>query len=168
MNLPSRISKPEVSSIFFDRLMSLVSFCEYNSSMTSLTVNEVYAIGLPIILSMILLEVFISNLRNKAWYKKGDTLCTTGLLTGNILMSFSVKGLILAFHFYLYQFRIIDLESIVPLWVMWLLTFVLIDLNHVNATLNSQGAVRIDGIIGADFLKSNKAIIDYSLRKLFL
>jgi hypothetical protein len=38
----------------------------------------------------------------------------------------------------------------------------------VNATLNSQGAVRIDGIIGADFLKSNKAIIDYSLRKLFL
>jgi hypothetical protein len=46
--------------------------------------------------------------------------------------------------------------------------FVLIDLNHVNATLNSQGAVRIDGIIGADFLKSNKAIIDYSLRKLFL
>jgi predicted aspartyl protease len=46
--------------------------------------------------------------------------------------------------------------------------FVLIDLNHVNATLNSQGAVRIDGIIGADFLKSNKAVIDYSLRKLFL
>lgn len=46
--------------------------------------------------------------------------------------------------------------------------FVLIDLNHVNATLNSQGAVKIDGIIGADFLKSNKAIIDYSLRKLFL
>ena len=70
--------------------------------MTSLTVNAVYAIGAPIILSMILLEVFISNLRNKAWYKKGDTLCTTGLLTGNILMSFSVKGLILAFHFYLY------------------------------------------------------------------
>ena len=96
--------------------------------MTSLTVNEVYAIGAPIILSMILLEVFISNLRNKAWYKKGDTLCTTGLLTGNILMSFSVKGLILAFHFYLYQFRIIDLASIVPLWAMWLLTFVLIDL----------------------------------------
>ena len=55
--------------------------------MTSLTVNEVYAIGAPIILSMILLEVFISNLRN-GMVQKGDTLCTTGLLTGNILMSF--------------------------------------------------------------------------------
>ena len=46
--------------------------------------------------------------------------------------------------------------------------FVLLNLNHVNTTLNSQGAVKIDGIIGADFLKSHKAVIDYSLRKLFL
>ncbi len=46
--------------------------------------------------------------------------------------------------------------------------FVLLDLNHVNTTLNSQGTVKIDGIIGADFLKKNKAIIDYSLSKLFL
>ena len=46
--------------------------------------------------------------------------------------------------------------------------FVLLDLNHVNTTLNSQGTVKIDGIIGAEFLKKNKAIIDYSLSKLFL
>ncbi|MBF11875.1 MAG: acid protease [Flavobacteriaceae bacterium] len=46
--------------------------------------------------------------------------------------------------------------------------FVLLDLNHVNTTLSSQGANKIDGIIGADFLKKNKAIIDYGHRKLFL
>lgn len=46
--------------------------------------------------------------------------------------------------------------------------FVLLDLNHVNTTLVSQGASEIDGILGADFLKKNKAVIDYAQRKLFL
>ena len=46
--------------------------------------------------------------------------------------------------------------------------FVLLDLNHVNTTLISQGASKIDGILGADFLKKNKAVIDYAQRKLFL
>lgn len=46
--------------------------------------------------------------------------------------------------------------------------FVLLDLNHVNMTLDSQGSKKIDGIIGSDFLKRNKAIIDYSQQKLFL
>ena len=96
--------------------------------MTSLTVNEVYAIGAPIILAIILAEAFISNIKNKSLYRQGDTLCTTGLLTGNILMSFAVKGGILAFHFFLYNFRIIDLASLIPLWVMWILTFIFIDL----------------------------------------
>ena len=46
--------------------------------------------------------------------------------------------------------------------------FVLLDLSHVNLSLSSQGVKKIDGIIGADSLKKNKAIIDYSQRKLFL
>ena len=96
--------------------------------MTSLTVNEVYAIGAPIIIAVILAEALISNIKNKGLYKQGDTLCTIGLLTGNILMSFSVKGTILAFHFFLYNFRVIDLASLIPLWVMWVLTFIFIDL----------------------------------------
>ena len=96
--------------------------------MTSITVNEVYAIGAPIILTMILVEVFISNIKNSALYRQGDTLCTTGLLTGNMMMSFLAKGGILAFHFFLYDFRIINLAGILPLWVMWVLTFIFIDL----------------------------------------
>ena len=46
--------------------------------------------------------------------------------------------------------------------------FVLLDLSHVNDTLNTQGVEKIDGVIGADFLKENNAVIDYSLSKLFL
>ena len=95
--------------------------------MTDLTVNEVYAIGAPIVLAMIFVELLISSWQNKKYYKTEDTLCTAGLLAGNIIVAFSIKGLILAFHFYLYQFKIIELASILPLWAMWVLTFVMID-----------------------------------------
>ena len=47
-------------------------------------------------------------------------------------------------------------------------TFVLLDLSHINETLQSQGAKKIDGIIGADFLIKHKASIDYRTRKLSL
>jgi len=76
---------------------------------------------------MIFLEILISNWQNKNYYKKGDTLCTLGLLTGNIAMAFAIKGFALAFHFYLYQFRLIDLTNLIPAWAMWAITFVMID-----------------------------------------
>jgi Sterol desaturase len=94
---------------------------------TNLSVTEVYAIGAPIVLAIILLEVFISSINNKNLYKKNDTLCTIGLLTGNITMVFALKGITLAFHFYLYQFKLINLSEIVPSWLLWMLTFILID-----------------------------------------
>ena len=93
-----------------------------------MTVNGVYAIGAPIVLAMIFAELLISNWQNKKYYKKEDTLCTIGLLTGNIIVAFSIKGLILAFHFYLYQFNVLELVNILPLWAMWVLTFIMIDL----------------------------------------
>ena len=96
--------------------------------MTNLTVNEVYAIGAPIVLAMIFAELLVSNWQNKKYYNQEDTLCTIGLLVGNIIVAFSIKGLILAFHFYLYQFKILELASILPLWAMWALTFIMIDL----------------------------------------
>ena len=95
--------------------------------MTDLTVNDVYAIGAPIVLAMIFSELLISNWQNKKYYSQEDTLCTIGLLTGNIIVAFSIKGLVLAFHFFLYQFRIIDLANLIPLWAIWILTFVMID-----------------------------------------
>ena len=96
--------------------------------MTNLTVAEVYAIGLPIIYGMIALEAIFSSLTNKSFYRLDDTLCTAGLLIGNILIGSAAKGLSFAVHIFLYQFRVIDLASLIPLWLMWVLAFVLIDL----------------------------------------
>ena len=96
--------------------------------MTNLTVTEVYAIGAPIVLAMIFAEVSISNWQNRKYYKREDTYCTVGLLAGNIVMAFAIKGLVLAFHFYLYQFRVFNFANTIPLWVMWILTFIMIDL----------------------------------------
>lgn len=96
--------------------------------MTNLTINEVYAIGAPIVLAMILVEVFFSSIYNKNLYKKDDTLCTIGLLTGNILMVFALKGITLALHFYLFQFKLFNLSALMPLWALWIITFVMIDL----------------------------------------
>ena len=96
--------------------------------MTGLTGTEVYAIGAPIVLAMIFAEALISNWQNRKYYKREDTYCTVGLLAGNIVMAFAIKGLVLAFHFYLYQFRIFDFANTIPLWAMWILTFIMIDL----------------------------------------
>ena len=96
--------------------------------MTNLSVSEVYAIGAPIVLAMIFVEILISNWQQKNYYKTQDTLCTIGLLAGNIIVAFSIKGLILALHFYLYQYKIFELSEMLPLWLFWLLTFVVIDL----------------------------------------
>ena len=96
--------------------------------MTNLTINEVYAIGAPIVLAIILVEVFFSSIYDKNLYKKDDTLCTIGLLTGNIFMVFALKGITLALHFYLFQFKLFNLSALMPIWALWILTFVMIDL----------------------------------------
>ena len=96
--------------------------------MTEITVNEIYAIGAPIVLAMIFIEILISNWQNKKYYKREDTLCTIGLVSGNIMMAFAIKGMVLAFHFYLYQFRVFDLAESMPLWATWAMTFIMIDL----------------------------------------
>ena len=96
--------------------------------MTAISVNEVYAIGAPIVLTMIFIEILISNFRNQNFYKSGDTLCTIGLLSGNIIVAFAIKGMVLAFHIYLYQFRVFDFVNQIPILALWIITFISIDL----------------------------------------
>ena len=95
--------------------------------MTQLSITEVYAIGAPIVLAMILFEVLFSSAHNKNLYKKNDTMCTIGLLSGNILMDFAVKGATLALHFYLFQFKLFNLSELMPVWAFWIATFIAID-----------------------------------------
>lgn len=46
--------------------------------------------------------------------------------------------------------------------------FVLLEMQHINATLKHENAKPINGILGADFLKKNQAIIDYKNKTLNL
>ena len=108
-------------------LHKVAIFCQ-NCYMTEFTVTDVYAIGLPIIIAMMMLEALISQHQNKKYYKNKDTLCTSGLVAGNILVSLAIKGATLALHFYLYQFRVFDITNMIPVWLLWILTFVFIDL----------------------------------------
>ena len=96
--------------------------------MTDLTVTQTLSIGMPIAFLMILLEAGISTWQKKNSYTKKDTLCTIGLLAGNMAAVFMTKGATLAFHIFLYQFRFFDLAAYIPIWAMWLLSFILIDL----------------------------------------
>ena len=90
-------------------------------------INSIYVVALPIILLMIFVEVIVASAKNISAYKTNDSLGTLGLLTGNILMAVSIKGSTLAFHLFLYEFRVFDLVSLIPIWILWLMTFVLID-----------------------------------------
>lgn len=47
-------------------------------------------------------------------------------------------------------------------------SFMVLDMEHINTTLMNQGALPIDGIIGADFLLQHKVLIDYGLKCMFL
>ena len=96
--------------------------------MTAISVNEIYAIGAPIVLAMIFFEILVSNFQNQNFYKRSDTLCTIGLLLGNIIVAFAIKGTVLAFHIYLYQFRAFDFVNQIPIWALWIITFISIDL----------------------------------------
>lgn len=46
--------------------------------------------------------------------------------------------------------------------------FVLFDLSHVNQALSQVDPQQIHGILGADFLKSRRAVIDYGRNCLYL
>jgi sterol desaturase/sphingolipid hydroxylase (fatty acid hydroxylase superfamily) len=65
--------------------------------------------------------------RNLSFYESGDTWGTIGLLSGNILTSAAIQGTTLGFSFYLYQFRLLTLNTILESWQVWLITFLTID-----------------------------------------
>ncbi|MEO0368646.1 MAG: sterol desaturase family protein, partial [Pseudomonadota bacterium] len=95
--------------------------------MEPITTSTIYAIGVPIILLMIAVEATISSWRNTSYYQREDTLGTLGLLGGNIFTAAATKGAVFAFSLYLYQFRLLDLNSILPSWLIWILVFFAID-----------------------------------------
>ncbi|WP_109301565.1 retropepsin-like aspartic protease [Aquimarina sp. AU474] len=53
-------------------------------------------------------------------------------------------------------------------WSKKRVSLILFDLKHVNEALINHNAEPVDGIIGADVLKSGKAIIDYERKCMYL
>ena len=53
-------------------------------------------------------------------------------------------------------------------WSLTKIDFVLFDLSHVNEALLQVEEEQIHGIIGADFLKRTRAVIDYGRNCLYV
>jgi hypothetical protein len=53
-------------------------------------------------------------------------------------------------------------------WKKDRVALILFNLTHVNSALTAHKAQTVDGIIGADVLKSAQAIIDYEKKYLYL
>ena len=50
---------------------------------------------------------------------------------------------------------------VIEKWKLKKLDFILMDLSHVNEALKEVDELSVHGIIGADFLKQTRAVIDY-------
>ena len=88
---------------------------------------DVYYYGIPIVLALIVAEFIYSYIYKKDYYTKEDTLASMGLLAGNVMVSVLTKGSILLLYIYFYQFRLVTVNDLLPIWAVWALTFVVID-----------------------------------------
>ncbi len=96
-------------------------------SIEIMTELDVYAYGVPIVLLLITAEVIYSSVKGLNFYKLRDTFTGLGLLSGNFLIGLLTKSSIFLMYVYLYQFRLITVNDLLPLWAVWLSTFVMID-----------------------------------------
>ena len=88
---------------------------------------DIYLYGVPIVLALITAEVIYSAINNLGYYKLKDSLAGFGLLFGNISISLLTKSSIFFFSLFIYQFKLITINEIFPAWLVWPLTFIVID-----------------------------------------
>ena len=92
-----------------------------------MTEFDVYTYGVPIVLLLITAEVIYSSTKRLKFYKLEDTFAGLGLLLGNFLIGLLTKSSIFLIYVYLYQFRLITVNDLLPIWIVWLATFIMID-----------------------------------------
>ena len=88
---------------------------------------DIYLYGVPIVLALITAEVIYSAINNLGYYKLKDSLAGFGLLFGNISISLLTKSSIFFFSLFIYEFKLITINEIFPTWLVWPLTFIVID-----------------------------------------
>ena len=96
-------------------------------SIGKMTEFDVYAYGVPIVLLLITAEVIYSTVNGLGLYKFRDTLAGLGLLIGNFMIGLLTKSSIFFLYIYLYQFKFITVNELLPTWAVWIVTFVMID-----------------------------------------
>ena len=89
--------------------------------------STIYTYGIPIILLLIGSEIIYSYVYGLKYYKAKDSAAAFGLLIGNYIINLGTKGSILIIYFYLYNFRLFTVNDLMPIWMVWILTFVMID-----------------------------------------
>ena len=95
--------------------------------MDAISTTTVYAVGAPLIIVAIALEAAVSGWKHTNYYERSDTWGTIGLLFGNITMAAVTQGVVLSLSFYLYQFSMVKINTLMPVWAVWILTFLMID-----------------------------------------
>ena len=89
--------------------------------------STIYTYGVPIILLLIGSEIIYSYVYGLKYYKAKDSAAAFGLLLGNYIINLGTKGSILILYFYLYNFRLFTVNDLLPIWMVWIITFVMID-----------------------------------------
>ena len=96
-------------------------------SIEKMTEFDIYAYGVPIVILLIAAEVMYSAVNGLGLYKFRDTLAGLGLLIGNFMVGLLTKSSIFFLYVYLYQFKFITVNELLPIWAVWIVTFVMID-----------------------------------------
>ena len=99
----------------------------YNSIGIIMNELDIYLYGVPIVLSLIAAEVIYSSINNLGYYKLKDSLAGFGLLFGNVSVSLLTKSSIFFFSLFLYQYKLLTINELLPTWLVWPLTFIVID-----------------------------------------
>ena len=97
-------------------------------SIEKMTEFDIYAYGVPIVILLIAAEVMYSAVNGLGLYKFRDTLAGLGLLIGNFMIGLLTKSSIFFLYVYLYQYKFITVNELLPTWAVWIVTFVMIDL----------------------------------------
>ena len=92
-------------------------------------INEttIYTYGIPIIVLLITSELIYSYVYKLKYYNAKDSITAFGLLLGNYTINLITKGSILVFYFYLYNYRLLTINDLMPDWMVWIITFIMID-----------------------------------------
>ena len=89
--------------------------------------SDVYAYGIPIVLLLIFAEVAYSSVKGLNYYNFKDTFAGIGLLLGNFLIGLMTKSSIFFIYVYVYKFKLITINDVLPVWAIWVVTFIAID-----------------------------------------